>query len=94
MKIDPEVKNRLKQLLKKEVEKINKMVVIKSAYQLDKNEIDMVFRALPEFYGMPYETIIDQEIMAGIIVQQGSKIYDLSLSGQLKSLSNKIYEID
>jgi len=94
MKIDPEVKNRLKQLLKREVEQKNKMVVIKSAYQLDKNEIDMVFRALPEFSGMLYETIIEPEVLAGVIVQQGSKIYDLSLSGQLKSLSNKIYEID
>ena len=94
MKIDPEVKNRLKQLLKKEVEQKNKMVVIKSAYQLDNNEINMVFRVLPEFSGMAYEVVIDPQIMAGVIVQQGSKIYDLSLSGQLKSLSNKIYEID
>lgn len=94
MKIDPEVKNRLKQLLKKEVEQKNKTVVIKSAYQLDKNEVDLVFRALPEFSGMSYEVAVDPEILAGVIVQQGSKIYDLSLSGQLKSLCNKIYEIN
>lgn len=94
MKIDPEVKNRLKQLLKKEVEQKNKIVLIKSAYQLDKNEVDMVFQALPEFFGMPYEVVIDPDILAGVIVQQGSKIYDRSLSGQLKSLCNKIYEIN
>lgn len=94
MKIDLRIKEDLKKFLTEERTRSKSTVQIRSAHPLDQLDINLLYKAIPRLKGIAYRVIIDPSLIAGLIVQQGSQIIDLSLSGQLKNLRASIYEID
>ena len=93
MKIKPRLKEDLKKyLLQKQDEEQNK-VTIRSAYKLSEDELKGIKELFPELKGREVVQVTDETLLAGVIIQQGSKVRDLSLKNQLMSLEQRINEI-
>ncbi len=94
MKIDPQIKADLKARLEDDLKERKKKVVVTSAYKMDDNEKKKVIGSFPSLKNARIEYRVDSDILAGYVVQIGSKTMDLSLRGQLQNFKNLIYEID
>lgn len=92
MKINTVTKQEIKLFLKKKLEDEKNKVFVYSPYSLSKEEINQVFEIIPFLKVRPVENIIDRQILAGIKVQYGSKILDLSLNAWLKNLASRLHE--
>lgn len=93
MKINPRLKEDLKKyLLRKQEEEQNK-VMIRSAYKLSEEELKSITEFFPELKGKEIVEVTDDSLLAGVVIQQGSKVRDLSLKSQLMSLEQRINEI-
>lgn len=94
MKINPRIKEGLKDYLMEKIQKEQGLVTVFSADGLDvdeKQSLEKKFRDI-NWAEAVYE--IDKSVIAGIIIKAGSKTIDLSLAGLLSKLSNTLYEID
>ena len=94
MKINPKIKEDLRDFLMEKIQKEQSLVTVFSADGLDveeKQSLEKKFRDI-NWAEAVYE--IDKSVIAGIIIKAGSKTVDLSLSGLLSKLSNTLYEID
>ena len=94
MKINPKIKEDLKDYLMEKIQKEQGLVTVFSADYLDSEEkksLEKKFRDI-DWATAVYE--IDKSVIAGIIIKAGSRTIDLSLSGMLSKLSNTLYEID
>lgn len=92
MKINTVTKQEIKLFLKKKLEDEKNKVFVYSPYSLSKEEINQIFEIIPFLKVRPVENIIDRQILAGIKVQYGSKILDLSLNARLKNLASRLHE--
>ncbi len=91
MKIDPKIKEDLKDYLKKKLEEENEMVTIISPYKLEKEEMGLIYKKFPQYKDKKVKNIVKPEILGGIIIKQGTKIIDLSLKHKLQSLRKILY---
>ncbi|MBI5122757.1 F0F1 ATP synthase subunit delta [Candidatus Roizmanbacteria bacterium] len=94
MKINPKLKDDLKNFLLEKIQKEQNRVFVLSADDLDADEKKALEEKFPDLNWSQAIYKIDRSIIAGIIIKVGSKIIDLSLSGSLSKLSNTLYEID
>lgn len=94
MKIDPQIKKDLAARLKEDLASKKKQVVLISAYKLDKKEVDSVMAKIPDLRKADVKYEVDPSIIAGFVIKVGSKVLDLSLSGQLQNFKKLIYGID
>lgn len=94
MKIDPQIKKDLKERLKMDLEAKKQEVTVVSAYKLDVTEAKNLLNRFPSLKGSKVKYEIDSAIIAGYIVKIGSKVIDMSVSGQLQSFKKIIYELD
>ena len=93
MKIKPRLKEELKKfMLSKEEEEENR-VVITSAYKLSEKEIKDISSLFPELAGKKVEQILDESLIAGVVIRHGSKVRDLSVRQKLINLEQRIHEI-
>lgn len=93
MKIKPHLKEELKKyLLKKEQEEENK-VVITSSYKMNDKELKHICNHFSELKDKKIEQIVDESLLAGVVIKHASKIRDLSLKHQLMNLQQRINEI-
>lgn len=94
MKINPKIKDGLRDFLIEKIQKEQNTVTVYSADSLDIAEKKALGK---KFAGLNWKEAvysIDKSIIAGIIIKIGSRTIDLSLSGLLSKLSNTLYEID
>jgi len=94
MRIDPKIKEDLKNKLKEELADKKIRVVVVSAYKLSEAEINNLSDVFPQLLRSKIEYFVDENLIAGYLIKIGSQLIDLSLKGQLQNLKNKIYEID
>ena len=95
MKINPKLKNDLKNFLLEKIQKEQNRVEVYSADALDVDEKKALSeKKFPNLNWKDAEYRIDKSIIAGVIIKVGSKTIDLSLIGSLSKLSNTLYEID
>lgn len=94
MKIDPQIKEDLKLRLKEDLAKKRRRIVITCAYKMTEEEKRSVFNKFPALKDSSVDYKIDAGILAGYLIQIGSRVTDLSLKGQLQNFKNLIYEID
>lgn len=93
MKIDPIIKEELKQyLLKKTGESNKRKVVIRAAYKLSDSEIESLKQKIQILKEADITTEISDKILAGFIIEFDSKIIDLTINTQLNILENMLYE--
>lgn len=94
MKINPKLKNDLKNFLLEKIQKEQNRVFVFSADNLDVDERKALGKKFSNLNWKEAVYKIDRSIIAGIIIKVGSKTIDLSLLGALSKLSNTLYEID
>lgn len=95
MKINPKIKDGLKDFLMEKIQKEQNRVLVLSADSLSVDEKKALSgKKFPNLNWEGAEYRIDKSIIAGIIIKIGSRTIDLSLSGLLSKLSNTLYEID
>lgn len=93
MKLKPRIKEDIKKfLIQKEKEEKQKAKVV-SSQRLTQEEWNEVFGLFPDLKGKKIENIVDENLIAGVVVRQGSKIVDLSLRTRLKEFKKIAYEI-
>ncbi|OGK17611.1 hypothetical protein A2866_04165 [Candidatus Roizmanbacteria bacterium RIFCSPHIGHO2_01_FULL_39_8] len=91
MKIDPTIKEDLKEYFKDRMRLVKEKVIITSAYELSDQEKKTIISSL----GLPNGKIeykVDTRLVAGVIITYGSKIIDVSLKGQLQNFKHILYE--
>lgn len=93
MRIDPILKEELKQfLLKKTEDRQKPKIIIRAAYKLSKEEIEFLKKRIEILHKAVIVVEESSDILAGFIIQFGSSIIDLSLNSELKSLKHTLYE--
>lgn len=93
MRVDKKVKEDLKQYLEERL-KTKKIPVIKisAPYLLDKEDIGNLKKKISILEGVEIVPEIDKKIMGGCIIRFGSRIIDLTIDSELKTLANTLYE--
>lgn len=94
MKINPKIKDGLKDFLMEKIQKEQNRVTIYSTDILDFDEKKALEKKFSDLNWAEVVYEIDKSIIAGIIIKVGSRTIDLSLAGLLSKLSNTLYEID
>ncbi|KKQ37438.1 MAG: hypothetical protein US54_C0035G0020 [Candidatus Roizmanbacteria bacterium GW2011_GWA2_37_7] len=93
MRIDPVLKEELKQyLLKKTKDKQKPRVVIRAAYTLSAEEIEALKQRIEVLHNADIIVEESDDILAGFVIQFDSSVIDLSLNSQLQSLEHTLYE--
>jgi F0F1-type ATP synthase delta subunit len=94
MKINPKLKEDLKNFLMEKIKREHDLVHVLSADSLSDDEKSVLERKFPDLNWKEADYQIDKSVIAGVVIKVGSKIIDLSLSGSLSKLSDTLYEID
>ena len=92
MRLDPQVKERLKKAFSEELVAQKELVTIYSAYQLPDEDIQKIVQRFPQFQSGKIENKIDSSIIGGFIIQAGSQLIDLSIRNALHILKKQLYE--
>ena len=92
MRLDPQVKERLKKAFSAELASQREAVRIVSSYALSQKEIDSILLSFPQFSKGKIENVVDKTLLGGFVIQSGSQMIDLSIRNALHSLQKKLYE--
>jgi len=91
MKIDAAVKSDLRKKIMKELKSPqNRTVTVRSAYPMSNAELTQLQKTLPEMQSAHLTNEVDPEIIAGMIIIDGSKIIDYSIKGRLDELVSSL----
>jgi ATP synthase F1 delta subunit len=83
--IDSRTKKELRNYLKKLMEKDKSRIKVISVYPLSKEEISALVKEFSKS-STEIENVVDPSILGGIIIQQGSKVIDLSIKNRLRNI--------
>lgn len=92
MRLDPRVKDRLKQAFTAEIASQKEVVTIYSTYALKADEMGAIMAKFPQFAHSKTENKIDASLVGGIVIQCGSQRIDLSMRNALHLLKKHLYE--
>lgn len=90
MRLDPRVKERLKQTFVDEMAMNKSVLKIISTYPLSAEEQKQIMIQFPQFQSSTTENVVDASILGGFILKQGSKAVDLSIRFVLQTLQKKL----
>lgn len=93
MKIKPRLKEDLKKFLFLKLSEESKVVTLISSHKLTKEQIDDIKERFPRIKNKELVLEINENLMAGFILKEGSKITDLSLKTNLNNIKKNIYEL-
>ncbi len=92
MRLDPQVKERLKKTFSQELTALKETVIVHSTYKLSEQEMDAILSRFPTFSGYRHENVVDTSLIGGFVVQAGSQRIDLSVRNALHLLKKQLYE--
>ena len=92
MRLDPQVKERLKKAFFEELVAQKELVTVYSAYRLSDEDTQKIVQRFPQFQSGKIENKIDSSIIGGFIIQAGSQLVDLSIRNALHTLKKQLYE--
>ena len=90
MRLDPRVKERLKQTFMSEMASEKLIVRIVSTYRLTPEEQKSIVSQFPQFVSSQIENIVDPSIIGGFVLMQGSQAIDLSIRSVLQTLQKSL----
>lgn len=93
MKIKPRLKEDLKKILLSKLNEESKEITLISSYLMTNNEIDEIKKTFPRLKDKRLKVEIQEDLLAGFIIKEGSKITDLSLKNYLNNIKKHIYEL-
>jgi ATP synthase F1 delta subunit len=92
MRLDPQVKERLKKTFSDELLAQKELVKVISAYSLSQDELQKIVSQFPQYATSKVENKIDPTLIGGFVIQSGSQIIDLSIRNALHLLKKQLYE--
>jgi len=92
MKINAQIKEELKKFLKEREKKEKEKVWVISAQKLSTEEKDTLVKKIPSLKKADLAEQIDSNLIAGVIIKQGSRMLDFSLAGMIRDLQNMTHE--
>lgn len=92
MRLDPQLKERLKQTFTQGLVAQKELVRVFSTYQLSSEELQKILAQFPQYEGREVENRVDTSILGGFVVQSGSQTIDLSIRNALHLLKKQLYE--
>jgi len=93
MKIKPRLKEDLKKFLFLKLGEESKVVTLISSHKLTNEQIEDIKERFPRIKNKEIILEIKENLMAGFILKEGSKITDLSLKSNLNNIKKNIYEL-
>ena len=93
MKIKPRLKEDLKKFLFLKLGEESKVVTLISSHKLTNEQIEDIKERFPRIKNKEIILEIKEDLMAGFILKEGSKITDLSLKSNLNNIKKNIYEL-
>ncbi len=92
MAINYQVKEELKKYLKEQLEKERKIAFVISPYSFNAEELDLIKKSFSFLKNYIIVNKIDKTILGGFIIKFGTRVIDLTINNQLKSVKKIIYE--
>jgi len=92
MRLDPQVKERLKKTFTEGLVAQKELVTIYSTYSLSTSEMKDICARLPQYTNSTVENKVDPTLLGGIVIKSGSKVIDLSMRNALHLLKKQLYE--
>jgi F0F1-type ATP synthase delta subunit len=93
MKIKPEIKEEIKRIIHEKLQSKQQEVTIVAPYRLSSDELQEIFKQLPQLEGKKIVTVVDPSLIAGIIIKQGTKVLDLSIAERVRNLQHLVNEV-
>ncbi|MDP3974556.1 MAG: F0F1 ATP synthase subunit delta [bacterium] len=93
MKIKPRLKEDLKKFLLLKLGEESKIVTLISSHKLTNEQIEDIKERFPRIKNKEIILEINEKLMAGFILKEGSKITDFSLKSNLNNIKKNIYEL-
>lgn len=93
MKINPSLKKELKKYLIQKIKDESEKVEIYTANRLEKRDIEEIELRFPNIKQKKLDIIIDEDLIGGFILKEGSKVTDFSLKARLNQIKKNINEI-
>ncbi|MFH1827511.1 MAG: F0F1 ATP synthase subunit delta [bacterium] len=93
MKIKPKLKKELKRYLLNKIIEDSQKAFITSAYKLSSDEIQDIKAKFPSIKKRKISFNVNEDIIGGFIIKEGSKITDYSIKTKLEKIKKNIYEI-
>lgn len=90
MKLNPQIKQELKEYVSKRLRDNTPPVEVVSPYKLSDRELNSLKENISILKQAQITNLIDPTIMAGVVIKFGSKMIDLSIKGELQSIKNRI----
>lgn len=94
MKIKPHLKEDLKKYLVERVKNEEQKLKVYSACKLSEDEKILLRKSIKEFDWTDVDYLIDENLLAGVLIKKGSKEINISLQGKLSNLKKIVYESD
>lgn len=87
MKINAAIRSRLRKKLIQEIKSPqNREVIVKSAYPMAESELKKIQAAMPGLESAIMKHHVDENVIGGVVIIDGSKIIDYSVKGRLDEL--------
>jgi len=93
MKIKPKLKKELKKYLLQKIKEESQRAVLITSNKLDAEELQQIKEKFPTIRQKKLSLIVDDELLGGFVLKEGSKITDFSLKTKLNQIKKNINEI-
>ncbi len=93
MKINAALKNKLKKSLIEQIKHPGEReVVVHSPYPLKKDELSELKKKAPFLKDAHLVNVIDESLLGGIVIVDGSRIIDVSVKGKMNEIISSLLQ--
>ncbi len=84
MRISPELKDKLRAVVRKAQHDARQVATITVACSLDEATMQSIHQIVPALANTEAEVVVDDSLIAGFVVTIGSTVYDYSLRSRIR----------
>lgn len=92
MKIKSEIKEDIRKFIRERLQKRQQEVTIIAPYTLSPEDLQEIIEQYPQLESKKLTTVVDANIIAGIIIKIGTRVLDLSLANKIRNLQHLVNE--
>jgi F0F1-type ATP synthase delta subunit len=86
MKLSKQIKEELQSYLKDRLSKREVRTQIIAPYELSQEEVEKIKSKIPLIRNSTVDVMVDESVLAGVVIKHGSKLIDYSLKSKVESL--------